>query len=107
MGEMMIDLPDGAEVSQLRITEVLYSPNVGYTLVSIRQLNDCGFTITFGGGKCKIMAPDGTRVGEFPKVRQGLYRVTLSSTETDLGDGDEIPKVGVVGVIGVVGDRGS
>ena len=34
-GEMVIDVPNGIEISQLRLTEVLYSPEVGYTLVSI------------------------------------------------------------------------
>jgi len=30
-GELVIDIPDGADVSQLRLMEVLYSPEVGYT----------------------------------------------------------------------------
>jgi len=53
-GEMVIDIPNGADISQLRLMEVLYSPEVGYTLVSGGQLNDHGFLATFGGGKCVI-----------------------------------------------------
>jgi len=34
-GEMVIDIPNGADISQLRLTEVLYAPEVGYTLVSV------------------------------------------------------------------------
>ena len=34
-GEMIINLPNGVEVSKLRLTEVLYSPEVRYTLVLI------------------------------------------------------------------------
>ena len=34
MGEMTINVPDGADVSQLNLTKVLYSLEVGYTLVS-------------------------------------------------------------------------
>ena len=51
---MVIDIPNGADISQLRLTEVLYSPEVGYTLVSVGQLDDTGFLATFGSGKCVI-----------------------------------------------------
>ena len=34
-GEMVIDIPNGVQVSQLRLMEVLYSLEVGYMLVSI------------------------------------------------------------------------
>ena len=74
-GEMIIDVPDGADSSQLHLTEVLYSPEVGYTLISIGRLDDMGFSATFSGGKCLIQGPDGNRVGEVPKDKRGLYRV--------------------------------
>jgi len=54
VGEMVIDIPNGVDVSQLQLTEVLYLPEVGYTLVSIGQLDDKGFSTTFSGGKCVI-----------------------------------------------------
>ena len=59
-GEMIIDIPDGADSSQLRLTEVLYSPEVGYTLISIGKLNDHSFSTTFSGGKCLIQGADGS-----------------------------------------------
>ena len=34
-GEMVIDMPNGTDISQLCLMEVLYSPEVGYTLVSV------------------------------------------------------------------------
>ena len=37
-GEMTIDVPIGAEILQLKLTKVLYSPEVSYTLVSIGKL---------------------------------------------------------------------
>ena len=33
IGEMTIDVPNNVDISKLRLTEVLYSPEVGYTLV--------------------------------------------------------------------------
>jgi hypothetical protein len=51
------------------------TPDVGYTLISIGNLDDKGFSATFEGGKCVITGPDGEQVGEIPKNRKGLYRV--------------------------------
>ncbi|KAF8504037.1 hypothetical protein JB92DRAFT_2738847, partial [Gautieria morchelliformis] len=53
-GEMVIDIPNGVTTSQLRLTEVLYSPEVGYTLVSVGRLDEAGFTLTFADGKCVL-----------------------------------------------------
>ena len=46
-GNMVIEVPNGIQLSQLQLTEVLFSPKVGYTLVSI-QLDECGYMATFG-----------------------------------------------------------
>ena len=74
-GELTIDLPDSIGPGKLILTEVLYSPKVGYTLISVGRLDDLGFITTFGGGKCIIQAPDGHIIGEVPKSNAGLYRV--------------------------------
>ena len=74
-GEMVIDIPNGVEISQLRLTEVLYSPEVGYTLVSIGRLDEKGFSVTFGDGKCVIRSPDDECVGRILKNKRGLYKV--------------------------------
>jgi len=66
MGEMTINVPDGADVSQLKLTEVLYSPEVGYTLVSVGRLDEKGFEVIFSGGKCTIKGPNGEHVGAVP-----------------------------------------
>ena len=50
-GEMVIDIPNGVETSQLQLMEVLYSPEVSYTLVSIGRLDEKGFSATFEKGK--------------------------------------------------------
>jgi len=58
-GELVVDIPNGADTSKLRLTEVLYSPEVGYTLVSVGHLDENGFSANFSGGKCTITGPDG------------------------------------------------
>ena len=72
---MIVDIPNGINISQLRLTEVLYPPEVGYTLVSVGRLDDNGFLMNFAGGKCTISGPDGVCVGTVPKNGNGLYRV--------------------------------
>ena len=78
---MTIDISDGVNVSQLKLTELLYSPEVGYTLISVGQLDEKGFEVTFLGRKCTIKGPDGKRVGTVPKTK-GLYRVVHNEPET-------------------------
>ena len=75
MGEMVIDIPNGVNTTKLRLTEVLYSPEVGYTLISIGKLNDNGYQVTFSSGKCIIRDAQGETIGSIPKIRHGLYKV--------------------------------
>ena len=80
-GDMVIEVPDGVDISKLALTEVLYSPEVGYTLISVGRLDDAGYTATFGQGKCEIRGSDGERIGAVPKSDRGLYRVIHESVE--------------------------
>ena len=53
-----MDLPNGHGTSKLGLTDVQYSPEVAYTLVSVGNLDDRGFTVNFGDGKCVITDPN-------------------------------------------------
>jgi hypothetical protein len=75
---MTVNVHNGIDTSKLQLTEVLYSSEVGYTLVSIGNLDDKGFTTTFSGGKCVITGLDGVKVGEIPKNHKGLYCIEHS-----------------------------
>ena len=55
--------------------DVQYFPNVAYTLVSIGKLNNEGFTITFGNGRCILKGPDGGKVGEVMRTTGKAYKV--------------------------------
>ena len=81
MGEMMINISNSADILQLRLTKVLYSPEVSYTLISVGWLNEKGFEITFLDGKCSIKGPDGKHVSAVPKTK-GLYHVAHNEPET-------------------------
>ena len=74
-GDLIVDVPDGNNFTQLRLTDVQYSPNVAYTLVSIGRLDEEGFTATFGQGKCVLRGPDGEKLGEVQRSARKSYKV--------------------------------
>ena len=59
--------------SKLALTDVQYSSDVAYTLVSVGNLDEKGYIVKFGGGKCEITDPNGNIVGDVPKNKRGLY----------------------------------
>ena len=73
---MIIDLPNGLNISQLRLREVLYTPDVTYTLISVGRLDDLGYTVKFAHGVCSISPPDGEWIAQILKDEKGLYRIT-------------------------------
>jgi Reverse transcriptase (RNA-dependent DNA polymerase)/gag-polypeptide of LTR copia-type/Integrase core domain/GAG-pre-integrase domain/Zinc knuckle len=81
-GEMVIEVPNGMDASKLTLTEVLYSPEVGYTLVSIGRLDECGYSATFEGGQCTIRGDNGETIGHIPKSGKGLYKVVHEDGES-------------------------
>jgi hypothetical protein len=44
-GELVVEVPNGANMTNLQLHEVLYLPKVGYTLISVGKLDDLGFNI--------------------------------------------------------------
>jgi len=61
--------------TKLRLTDVQYSPNVAYMLVSIRRLDDKGYSAKFGKGKCVLEGPDGEKIREVLRTTQKAYKV--------------------------------
>ena len=91
MGEMVIEVPNGMDPSKMRLTEVLYSPEIGFTLVSIGHIDDAGCYTTFGGGKCEIRSGDGKILGTIPKTK-GLYRIVHESTSPQANVAEPAPE---------------
>ena len=46
---------------------------LGFTLISMGKIDDTGFSLNFKGGKCEILDPKGSIVGNLKK-ESGLYR---------------------------------
>ena len=75
IGDLVINMPNGCDVTKLRLTEVLYLPVVGYALVSIGCLDQLGYSVTFADGTCTIRSPDDNVIRCVPKSHTGLYHV--------------------------------
>ena len=54
---------------------MLFSSEVSYTLVSVGRLNEAGFSMTFGCGKCTIRGEDNDVVGVVPRSSTRVYKV--------------------------------
>ena len=75
VGDMLVEVPNGADMSTIHLTKVLYAPEIGYTLISIGYIDDAGCTVTFGGGCCTITTGSGTVIRKILKSPKGLYRI--------------------------------
>ena len=74
-GDIVIDIPNGKGETQIHLQDVLYSAEVRYTLVSVGRLDEAGFTVVFGGGKCTLRGEDDVEVGVVPKTSTRVYKV--------------------------------
>ena len=74
-GELVVDVPNGQGSTQLRLHDVLFSAKVGYTLVSVGRLDEAGFTVIFGGGKCILKGEDDVEIGVVARTLTRVYKV--------------------------------
>ena len=74
-GDLVIDIPIDGGTTQFQLQEALYSLEVAYMLVSIRCLDEDGFLVTFGGGKCMIRDGNKEVVGVVQKMVTRVYKV--------------------------------
>ena len=74
IGDVFVTLPSGDKTRRIRLTKVLYTPAIGFTLISIGRMDAMGYSATFGRGLCVIRHSDGWILGSVP--RDGfIYRV--------------------------------
>ena len=72
-GKLLIHLPNGDKgMSRIQLTEALYAPSMGVTLILISHVAAAGSTVIFSGEFCRIYNADKKRVGEIKESR-GLY----------------------------------
>ena len=80
-GNLPIHVPNGKVYTNITLHDVLHTPDIVFTLVSMVLIDEAGCTVTFKGGTCITHDAVHTMVGCFPK-REGLYRVDTSHAES-------------------------
>jgi hypothetical protein len=71
-GETAIDVPHGADILQLGLTEVLDALDVSFPPISSSKLDEKGSMTAFSDVGCSIRGPDGQGMGEGPWNSNGL-----------------------------------
>ena len=80
-GDMYVYLPNRDKSnSRILLKDVLYTPKMGITLVSISRIAGAGSTVVFTGNVCHIYSKDRKIIGEI-KAKGGLYRVLTRGTK--------------------------
>ena len=74
VGCMKIDIPNGRDSTTVTLKDVLYCPDLGYTLVSSAKCDATGFMVTLKDKSCCIKDAKGSKIGQIPQY-QGLYKV--------------------------------
>jgi Reverse transcriptase (RNA-dependent DNA polymerase)/gag-polypeptide of LTR copia-type/GAG-pre-integrase domain len=77
MGDLHIDLPNGSKRTAFIFKNAVHSPDLAFTLISVRRLDNAGYTVTFGKGMCQIMNKSGRTIATIPHS-DGLYRISTS-----------------------------
>lgn len=72
-GDMRIEVPNGRGNSHILLKDVLYTPNIAFTLISIGHCDSAGLHCTFGGNRCLLCNQSGQILAAIPKIH-GLYR---------------------------------
>jgi transposase InsO family protein len=75
-GSMVVSAPNGGGQSKLTLENVLHTPSVSYTLVSLGALDGLGYHIAIGGGHLEIQSHAGKRLACITRTARGLYRVS-------------------------------
>ena len=80
VGNVAIELPNGSKITKVILRDVLYAPDVAFTLISMSRIVKAGFAVQFEGPWCEIMEVSPIRrvIARIPEV-QGLYKLTGTS----------------------------
>jgi hypothetical protein len=88
-GSIVTNIPNGLETSQLPLTDILYSPDMGCMLVSVGCLDEEGYSAVFENGLCMLQNYAGEVIGTIPRSSHGLYKVTHSEVDESVCAADD------------------
>jgi hypothetical protein len=75
MGNLPVKVPNGDGFTSITLSDVLYTPSITFTLISLRQIDKAGYTTLIEGRELHLIdRSDNTIVGRIP-VHNDLWRV--------------------------------
>jgi hypothetical protein len=74
VGDLEIDVPNGASSSKVLLRDALYAPDMGLTVVSIGCMVKVGCTVQFEDRTCTI-SRNGRTIGNVPASANSLFKV--------------------------------
>jgi hypothetical protein len=77
--QIHVEIPNGGSATKVRLNDILYCPDLAFTLISLSRCDTAGFAVMLKGGSCIINDKKGKRIGQIP-LKNGLYRVDRSPT---------------------------
>jgi len=91
MGNVKIDLPNGSKCNTVILKDVVYTPKLAFTLISVIRLDMAKCGVLFKKIMCTILYPDGKTMGMLP-LSNGLYQL-IAAKITDVGDHANVASV--------------
>ena len=91
MGDVKIDLPNGSKRNTVILKDVVYTPELAFTLISVTRLDVAKCGVLFKNNMCTISYPDGKTMGTLP-LSNGLYRLVAAKI-THVGDHANVASV--------------
>jgi hypothetical protein len=78
IGNMRIAIPNGKTTNHITLKDVLYCPDLAFTLISLVRCDKAGFAVLLRDQHCTIRDAKGTTVGKIP-LKEELYKVEHNS----------------------------
>jgi hypothetical protein len=82
IGDLRTEILNGASETSILLDNVLYAPNLNFTIVSMPRLAAEGYKILFENDLCKIVNQNGETVGRIPVNAKHLFRVEHERVST-------------------------
>jgi hypothetical protein len=84
MGDIHVELPNGSDKTKVVFKNAIHAPEMAFTLISISQLDQAGYTVTFNSQMCTIKDPKGKTIATIPHV-DGMYKIA-TTVSPDIDD---------------------
>ena len=76
MGDIHVELPNRSNKTKTIFKNVIHTPEMAFTLISISHLNKAGYSVIFSKGMCTIKNKSGHVIAAIPHS-DGLYCVIV------------------------------